>query len=96
MLNRYIYYRVPEEKTPLLLEQVRLMFRQIQEQTSVSCELARRAQADPGFHTWMEIYYNIPDDFAQRLPAFELAANLACLIVGARHVDDFLPIHRIP
>ncbi len=90
MLNRYIYYRVQVELTPLLLQQVRLMFRQIQDQTSVRCELARRAHADPGFHTWMEIYHDIPDGFDEILSTFEKQAGLASLIEGTRHVDDFL------
>ena len=94
-MNRYIYYRVPVEETTRLLQRVRLMFSQIHDQTSVSCELARRAQPEPGFHTWMEIYHNIPDDFAQRLHAFEQEASLASLIVGARHVDDFLPVDEL-
>ena len=95
MLNRYIYYRVRVELTPLLLQQVRLMFRQIQNQTSVGCELARRAQADQGFHTWMEIYHGIPDGFGEMLSACEAQASLASLIEGTRHVDDFLPVSEL-
>lgn len=90
MLNRYIYYRVPVEMTPLLLQQVWLMFKQIQEQSSVNCELARRAQTEREFHTWMEIYHDIPNGFDEILSACEAQANLAALIDGTRHVDDFI------
>ena len=95
MLNRYIYYRVRVELTPLLLQQVRLMFRQIQNQTSVGCELARRAQADQGFHTWMEIYHDVPNGFDEILGNFEEQSRLASLIEGKRYVDDFLSVNEL-
>ncbi len=94
-MNRYIYYRVPVEKTALLLQRVGLMFGEIEARTAVTCELSRRAQADQGFHTWMEIYHGIPDGFGEMLSACEAQASLASLIEGTRHVDDFLPVSEL-
>jgi len=95
-VNRYIYYRVPVEQTPVLLQRVGFMFSQVQARTSVRCELAQRTQPERGLHTWMEIYHDVPESFAELLSVLEAEANLAGLIVGARHVDDFLPVNELP
>lgn len=89
-MDRYIYYRAPVGKADLLRQRVFQMHELITAQTGVRCDFKRQAQPRDGLHTWMEIYCGIPRDFDERLHRFEVEAELPSLIVGARHVDDFV------
>ncbi len=89
-MDRYVYYRVPVSQAGVLRQRVLHMHELMQRQTGVQCQLMRRVQRSDETHTWMEVYKDLPADFDAVLQRFELEAGLAELIVGARHVDDFI------
>lgn len=89
-MDRYIYYRAPADKADAVQQQVFTMHALITAQTGVCCALKRQAQAHEGMHTWMEVYPGIPENFAELLQKFVAQTDLPSLIVGVRHVDDFM------
>ncbi len=88
-MDRYIYYRAPVNKAAVLKLRVLHMHELISAQTGVRCEFKRQGQSHDGMHTWMEVYYSIPNDFSDQLHALEIQAELSSCTVGVRHVDDF-------
>lgn len=89
-MDRYIYYRVPVGNADALRRQVLQMQQRITALTGVHCALKRQPDAREGLHTWMEVYTDTTQDFCAQLQAFVAQADLQSLIVGVRHVDDFI------
>ena len=89
-MDLYIYYRALTCNMAALHQQVLTMQAQLTQQTQVVAELKRRAQAEHGRHTWMEVYRDVPADFTARLNACAAACELERLIDGARHTEQFL------
>jgi hypothetical protein len=89
-MDRYVYYRVPVDQASLLQQRVQALQQRVQAQCGVRGELKRRPGEQDGRHTWMEVYRALTPEFEACLRACEQALDLAALIDGPRHVDDFL------
>ena len=88
----YVYYRVPVANTTGLQQRVRAMQRALSEQHQIQCSLKRRPELSDECQTWMEIYPQVPADFAAVLATAVCAHALPALIAGERHVETFVDI----
>lgn len=91
-MDIYVYYRVPLGNTSALQQQATAMQARLARHYKITLKLQRRAQANDGMHTWMEVYLNVPDDFESALSAAVIANQLEALIDGARHTEYFLDV----
>jgi len=89
-MDLYIYYRVLESNADILRQRVLAMQSKLAQQYSIPTALKRRPQEKEQLHTWMEVYPSAPDNFELVLEQAVEAANLAELIVGTRHTEQFL------
>lgn len=90
-MDAYIYYRVAalsEKAVPVAVRHLHTHLRLTGER--LSCGLKRRPDVVDGFHTWMEIYENVPEGFASRLENALVNSPLQSLIDGRRHVEYFM------
>jgi len=89
-MDLYIYYRAPLDNAPLLQRQTTAMQARLARQYAVTTALKRRPQETAGMHTWMEVYLKVPDGFSAALEQAVSEHQLASLIDGPRHTEQFL------
>jgi hypothetical protein len=89
-MDLYIYYRAPLDNAPLLQQETTAMQARLSQQYAVTTALKRRPQETAGMHTWMEVYLEIPDGFSAALEQAVSEHQLASLIDGPRHTEQFL------
>lgn len=91
-MDLYIYYRVLDSHAGALCERVLHMQQQLRHTCGVTAELKRRPEPKAGYHTWMEVYLNVPANFDSILAEAVNAAGLGHLIVDARHCESFVGV----
>jgi hypothetical protein len=89
-MDLYIYYRVAEAAAGNLLPQVRAMQAGLAQAHGVATALKRRPEASNGLQTWMEIYQNVPQGFADHLARALEQTSIAALTEGGRHTEIFV------
>lgn len=89
-MDLYIYYRVPVANAALLQQQATAMQASLVRQYAISTALKRRPQESAGMHTWMEVYLDVADGFTGALEQAIHEHQLASLIDGPRHTEQFL------
>ena len=91
-MDLYIYYRVAAAAAATLASSVADMQDVLRNTVAggLHCGLKRRPQAVDGWHTWMEIYLNAPENFETQLTTAFAASSLPALTEGNRHVEYFL------
>ena len=90
-MDLYIYYQVPAEQAEQLQTQVSAMQQALHTKFSVATELKRRPEESQGRQTWMEIYKNVPDQFAEALSSAVKAAG-SPLADTDRHTETFVDL----
>jgi hypothetical protein len=89
-MDLFIYYKVRTEYAiPLQLE-ASSMQSALASKFNIAPALKCRLDPKDGYHTWMEIYPDIPIDFESHLAGALSKTNLSNLIEGSRHVEYFL------
>lgn len=91
-MDLYIYYRVRIENAPVLCTQVQGMQQCLAREYGIVTGLKRRPETKEGRYTWMEIYQDVPDDFAAALERAVSQAGLTALIDGQRNIEYFLDV----
>jgi len=91
MQNWYVYYKLPRDRIPDVVEQVRVMLQTVATNTSVHGRLLRRVDDDVHNITLMEQYEHIADPtaFAAALAAATLCAGLPAELIAQRRVERF-------
>ena len=90
MVDLYVYYKVRDENAERLAPLVcSLQARVIQ---PGHARLLRRPESKDGLQTWMEVYPDVPEDFAAGLEKAVASAGLEGLVEGPRHVEVFSEI----
>jgi hypothetical protein len=90
MVDLYVYYKVRDEHAERLAPLVcALQARVIQ---PGHARLLRRPDSKDGLQTWMEVYPDVPLDFAAGLEQAVASAGLEGLVEGPRHVEVFMEI----
>jgi quinol monooxygenase YgiN len=90
----YVYYRVRPADASAVIAAVRALHARLQAaMPGLSCTLSRRAEQDGDLLTLMETYAHADGVPADWQGAIERGAQeqLAAWIVGARHVEVFVP-----
>jgi len=88
MIDLYVYYKVRDEHAERLASLVcAFQARMIQ---PGAARLLRRPGSKDGLQTWMEVYPDVPDRFAETLETAAAAAGFAGLIEGPRRVEVFV------
>ena len=91
-MDIYIYYRVPLANTSSLQQRVQAMQQALARQFPIQCSLKRRPELSHDCQTWMEVYTQVPADFATALAEAVTAHALPALISGERHIETFVDI----
>ena len=91
-MDIYVYYRVPLANASILQPRLQAMQQSLAEQHKISCHLKRRPELSEGCQTWMEVYQQVPEDFASVLASAVDSHDLIPLIAGERHVETFVDI----
>ncbi|HZW14386.1 MAG TPA: DUF4936 family protein [Noviherbaspirillum sp.] len=91
-MDLYIYYRARCEDAHALCTQVRGMQQCLSREYGIVTRLKRRPEIKDGQHTWMEIYQDVPDSFAEALERAVVQAGLPALIDGQRNIEYFLDV----
>jgi hypothetical protein len=91
-MDLYIYYRARNENAGTLCTQVRSMQQCLSREYGIVTGLKRRPEMKDGQHTWMEIYQDVPDGFAEALERAVVEAGLPALIDGRRNIEYFLDV----
>lgn len=89
MHELYVYYRVKSENAALLQARANAMQTQLARTQGISGFLKRRPEEKEGFHTWMEVYPAVKQEFAEQLQSAVLLAGLTELIEGERRTEVF-------
>ena len=90
MVDLYVYYKVRDEHAAALLPLVRAL--QARVAGPGAARLQRRPGNKDGLQTWMEVYPDVPLDFAAGLEKAAASAGLEGLVKGPRHVEVFTEI----
>ncbi|GGD01853.1 DUF4936 family protein [Undibacterium terreum] len=90
-MDCYIYYRSAVSHQQQVAEQAGKLQLLLQKAADAA-ELKRRPEAEKEMHTWMEIYKNIPLDFAAQMEAALPLTMLPSLIDGPRHIEYFMDV----
>ncbi len=101
-LDIYIYYRVAAEHvTPFCAAATAMQANLSTEHKIVSLLKRRPAQANGAvadaptkFHTWMEVYLAVPENFEQVIAQHLKQAGIAAWIEGERHVETFFTVSK--
>ena len=88
MIDLYVYYKVREEHAERLASLV-IAFQATMREAGAA-RLLRRPESKDGLQTWMEVYPEVPEDFADALETAALGAGFAGLIEGPRRVEVFV------
>jgi hypothetical protein len=88
MIDLYVYYKVRDEHAERLASLVcAFQARMIQ---PGAARLLRRPDSKDGLQTWMEVYPDVPDRFADELETAAAGAGFEGLIEGPRRVEVFV------
>lgn len=88
MIDLYVYYKVREEHAERLAGLVcAFQARMIQ---AGAARLLRRPESKDGVQTWMEVYPDVPEQFAVQLEEAAAGAGFDGLIEGPRRVEVFV------
>ncbi len=88
MIDLYVYYKVREEHAERLAGLVcAFQARMIQ---AGAARLLRRPESKDGVQTWMEVYPDVPEHFAEQLETAAAGAGFDGLIDGPRRVEVFV------
>ncbi|MEO8837552.1 MAG: DUF4936 family protein [Herbaspirillum sp.] len=91
-MDLYVYYQVQEIHAGPLRIHLRVLQRDLKQRYQVRSRFMRRAEATHGGQTWMEIYYDVPDDFEAELQRVVAAFRITDLIDGPRQTEHFVEI----
>ena len=91
-MDIYVYYRVPLANASLLQQRLQAMQHSLAERHLIACSLKRRPESSEGCQTWMEVYLQVPEDFARVLANAVASHDLTPLIAGERHLETFVDI----
>ena len=89
-MDLYIYYRAAVIDAPAILVEAAALQRLLHDACGVQSTLKRRPEAVDGRHTWMEVYYAVPEDFARQVERMLSQTGLISLVDGTRHTEFFL------
>ena len=89
MIDLYVYYKVRSVDAARLAPLVRAMQEGLATQEGVRGQLKRRPEEKDGLQTWMEIYPDVADEFADLLARAALKAGFEGLIEGPPRVKIF-------
>jgi hypothetical protein len=88
MIDLYVYYKVRDEHADRLASLVcAFQARRIQ---AGAARLLRRPESKDGLQTWMEVYPDVPESFAEELETAAAGAGFEGLIEGPRRVEVFV------
>ena len=88
MIDLYVYYKVREEHAERLASLV-IAFQATMREAGAA-RLLRRPESKDGLQTWMEVYPEVPEDFADALETAAALAGFEGLIEGPRRVEVFV------
>ena len=91
-MDIYVYYRVPLANTSGLQQRVQAMQQSLAQRFQIQISLKRRPELSHDCQTWMEIYPQVPTDFAAALAEAVSTHALPALISGERHIETFVDI----
>jgi len=91
-MDIYVYYRVPEANALMLRPRLQSLQQSLAEEYTIQHSLKRRPEPSEGCQTWMEVYHQVPEDFAAALHKAVDDHGLMALIRGERHVEVFVDV----
>lgn len=92
MPELYIYYRAKSANAKTVQARANSMQARLASKHGIASFLKRSPDEKEGFHTWMEVYFNVPAQFDDLLnEAFE-SVQLKELIEGERRAETFLDL----
>lgn len=89
MIDLYVYYKVRGVDAARLAPLVRAMQERLATQGGVRGQLKRRPEEKDGLQTWMEIYPDVADGFAEVVAVAAGNAGFDGLIEGPRRAEIF-------
>lgn len=89
MIDLYVYYKVRGVDAARLAPLVRAMQEGLATQQGVRGQLKRRPEEKDGLQTWMEIYPDVVDGFAEVVASAAANAGVDGLIDGPRRAEIF-------
>lgn len=96
MVDLYVYYKVRAGDAAELAPRVRALQAGLAARYGVDGQLKRRPEERDGLQTWMEVYPEAPDGFAEQLASAAQAAGLPDAIASPRHVETFADLNLDP
>lgn len=91
-MDFYVYYKVAPEAAAELAPRVRRLQQQLGASHAVATGLKRRPGEQNGLQTWMEIYLDVPPDFAATLDGAARDSGIAAFAQGSRHTEIFVDL----
>ncbi|MBR7798583.1 DUF4936 family protein [Undibacterium fentianense] len=96
-MDCYIYYKAPEASSRQVQVCVQRLFRYLLDHHAVMNNaplqmpiLQRRPESEHGVQTWMEVYRNIPENFAHLAQDAAIASGIIEFLVGDRRLEYFI------
>lgn len=91
-MDLYVYYQVQATHAGQLRIHLRVLQRDLKQRYQVHSRFMRRAETAHDVQTWMEIYYDVPDEFEAELQRVVMAFRITDLIDGPRQTEHFVEI----
>ncbi|MGS0740550.1 DUF4936 family protein [Glaciimonas sp. GG7] len=89
-MDLYIYYRVAADDAEQFTEAATAMQAVLSREHQIATALKRRPEIKEGCHTWMEVYLEVPESFAQSVEHAVVDSGVASMINGQRHAEWFM------
>lgn len=94
-LHLYVYFKVPQAVAADLLPRWWHWLDTVEDTTGVAGSLLRRpGVGGDGLQTWMEVYQDVPDAFAETLDHLWSDRGLQPFLAGPRHAELFADHER--
>ena len=88
-MDIYIYYTVAESDVAAARQRVTALQVRLASEYDIAAQLKRRSEQQGRSQTWMEIYPNVPINFAQVIEHAAAEEGITALIQGTRQVECF-------
>ena len=91
-MDCYIYFKAGTALEEKVIAAEKSLHQQVLAQLGIKGKLQRRPESANDLHTWMEVYANVPDDFAAQLEKLLQQTGLAELQYSERRAEYFLDV----
>ncbi|MDE2428444.1 MAG: DUF4936 family protein [Burkholderiales bacterium] len=91
-MDCYIYFKATPLHEAQIVQQEQQWMQLVQTRLGVTGCLQRRPETRDDFHTWMEIYRNVPLHFAEQLNVLLENSKATALHQCQRHAEYFMDI----